>query len=85
MRALQERGAGGRQRHAAARPLEKLNTESVLELPDLGAEDLLGDMNPARGRGEALILGHGHEITKMPQLNVHPALMVPTSTAERAS
>ena len=56
---------------AAAAALEQLGAYRVFQLPDLGAQHLLGDVDaPCRG-GEARFLGDRHEVSQVPQLDVH--------------
>ncbi|HXT92613.1 MAG TPA: hypothetical protein VN714_25545 [Trebonia sp.] len=45
--------------------------DSVFQLPDLRAEDLLRDVDTVRGGGEARLVGDRDEIPEMAQLNVH--------------
>ena len=68
---VQEAGARGRDRRAAAAALQEPDAEDRFELLDLGAEHLLGDVHPAGGGREAAFLGDGHEVAQMPDLNVH--------------
>ena len=46
----------------------------VFQLPDLGAQHLLGDVHAARGRGEARLLRDRDEVPEVAQLDVHRGL-----------
>ena len=68
---VEEGGAGCRERGAPVRPVQQLAPDSVFQLPDLRAEDLLGDVDAVRGGGKARLLGDRDEVPEMTQLNVH--------------
>ena len=70
-RTVQEAGARGRDRRPAAAPLQQLDAEDALELLDLGAQHLLGDVHAAGGRGEAAFLRDRDEVTQVPDLDAH--------------
>lgn len=67
----EERLARRRQRHAPDASVQQPGADSPFELPDLGAEHLLGNVHPARGGGEALRFGDRDEVPQVPQLDVH--------------
>ncbi len=69
--AFQEGAARGGDRDAAARPFQQPGADSVFELPDLGAENLLCDVHSLRGCGKTRFLGNGDEVPQVPQLDVH--------------
>ncbi len=69
--AVEEGAARGRDRHSAARSLKQPDAQHVLDLADLRAEDLLGDMDAARRSGEAALLGNRHEVPQVPQFDGH--------------
>jgi hypothetical protein len=69
--AVEENLTGRRERDSAARALQQLDSKCHLELADLGAEDLLHDVDPARCRRETRFLGDSHEVAKMAHLDVH--------------
>ena len=49
---------------------QQLGPDLVLQIANLPAQRGLGGVEPALGGGrEAAFLGHGHEITQMPQLH----------------
>jgi hypothetical protein len=52
-----------------ADPVEQGLADLFLELADLVRQGRLGDVHPRRGPREAEVLGHGNEVTKMPQLS----------------
>ena len=69
---VQECRAGRGQQHAPAGPPQQLGTDRGFELPDLGGQDLLGDVHAPRGGGKARLLGDRDEVPQMPQFDVHP-------------
>jgi len=52
---------------------EEPYTELALERNDLLAQRGLHDSQPLRGSPEVQLLGHGNEITEMPELHGHPS------------
>lgn len=67
---VQERVAGACQLHAARAPDEQLRTHFLLEIAQLPAQrGLRGEQAPLRRGREIPLLGHGHEVTKMPQFH----------------
>jgi len=71
LRNREERGARRGERGPLVRPVQQLGTDSVFQLPDLRAEDLLRDMDAVRGGGEARLVGDRDEVPEVAQLNVH--------------
>ncbi len=69
---LPRRGEG----HAAAAALEQPGAHRVFQLPDLGTQYLLGDVDLVRRGGEALLLRHRDEVSQVPQLDVHRPLIL---------
>lgn len=65
--------AGRRELHLAGGALEQLLAHPVLQLADLGAERLLGEVQPVGRPREVELLRHGHEGTQVPQLDAHAA------------
>jgi hypothetical protein len=78
-RSGEERFALGRQPDPSAGPFQQGDTEEALELADLGAEDLLGDVHPPGGRGETTLLGDGDEVAEVAQLQARRAASVTTA------
>ena len=70
----EQRAPGVGQLDAARRPMEERRAQLVLELADLGAERLLGEVQPSRRAGEVQLLGHGDERAQVTQLEAraHP-------------
>ena len=63
---LQERRTGRRQSHAPARAPQQNNADQIFQLPDLGRQDLLRDVDPARRRGEARLFRDRDEVPQVP-------------------
>jgi hypothetical protein len=59
-----------RQTHRPAGALEELHAELGLERLDLHAQGRLGDVEAARGAGEAQLFSHSHEIPEMAQFHM---------------
>ena len=70
---LQQCPAGRGQLDLARGADEQLRPDERLELPDLGAERLLGEVQALRGAGEVELLGDGGERTQVTQLHTHNA------------
>jgi hypothetical protein len=66
---LERRGAGGRQRRCAPRPVDQLGAELVLEAPHLCADAGLADVHALGRAGEVRRLGDRHEVLELPQLH----------------
>jgi hypothetical protein len=60
-------GEGDRPR----RPVEQACTDTVLELAELLAECLLGDVQPAGSAGEVQLVGEDLEGLELAQLDIH--------------
>jgi hypothetical protein len=70
-RTVEEDPAGRRERNPAAVALKQLDPNRRLQLADLGAENLLCDMEPAGCGGKTGFLGDTHEVAEMAHLDVH--------------
>jgi hypothetical protein len=57
--------------------LQQLDAEGIFQLSNLGAKYLLSNMDPAGRRGKAHLLGNGHEIPQMAQLDIHAKYRLP--------
>ena len=56
---------------ATSRPLEQVDTELGLQLPDRGAQRLLGHVQAGRSSREVPLLGDGNEVAQQPQVAIH--------------
>ena len=63
--------AGGRERHGAPVSVEQLGAQRSLKLANLLAQRGLGDEQPLRRAAEVKFLGHGLEIAKIPEVDIH--------------
>jgi hypothetical protein len=68
-RIREEDGAGGREPHAAADPVEQGRAELRLQVADLPGERGLGDVQPLRSAAEILLLRGGDEVAQMAELH----------------
>ncbi len=68
---LEHRFARGGQFDLSRRALQKALSDTLLQLADLRAQRLLGEVEPLGGPREVELLGHGHEGPQVLQLNAH--------------
>ena len=67
---MPEQGAPGiGQRDAAGGPVEQGRANAVLELAELGAQRLLGDVQPPGGTGEVQLVGEDLEGLEVAELD----------------
>jgi hypothetical protein len=66
---LERRGARGRQRGRAPRPVDQLGSELFLEASHLCADAGLADVHALSRAGEVRLLGDRHEVLELPQLH----------------
>lgn len=65
---LQEDLAGQRELDRAPAAIEQSGAHQRLQVEDLLAQPRLGDAEPLRGAAEVPLLGQGHEVAQVPQL-----------------
>jgi hypothetical protein len=68
---LVQGGAGGSELDAVGVAINELGADTLLELADLAAERLLGEVKPLRGAGEVELLADGDEGSEVAHLDVH--------------
>jgi hypothetical protein len=65
----QQHSAGIRKRNAAPAADKQRHPETILEFPNLPAQGRLRDVKRQRGMSEVQMLRHGHEVTKVPEID----------------
>jgi hypothetical protein len=69
-----EQGASGvGERDGARGPVEQGRPDAVLELAELGAQRLLGDVQPPGGTSEVQLIGENLEGLEVAELDIHNA------------
>jgi hypothetical protein len=68
-RLVEKDGAGGGQRDASSSPMEKIDAQLELELPDLLAQRGLSEMQTLGRTPEVQLLGDGNEVAKSTKLH----------------
>ena len=70
-RVLQQLTAGGRQLGGLLVPGEQLRAQLLLQRADLPGQHRLRDVQPLGGPAEVQLLGHGHEVAQLAQIDIH--------------
>ena len=70
-RGLEQRRSRGRELDPAGCAHDEHGAHALLELADRAAECLLRDVEALAGAGEVELLGNGHEVAQLPQLDAH--------------